>query len=671
MKTSLRPESIFLKPNRAASLTGMALAAMLPGQGYAQNNPINGQPIVVTATRVPTPIGQVPADVTLLTQTDFTNKGETRLADALASVPGVNLVQSGGPGNLASLFVHGANSADVLVLLDGVPVNDPADANGAFNFGTYSLEDIARIEIVRGPMSGLYGSSAIGGVVNIITKRGAGPARADIELAGGWPAQGQGSATLSGSAGKFDYALSGGLDAQAGFDATPRRMSVYAGHRDPYRSRLGAAQFGYAFTPQTRAYAIIRYQSTDAAFPDVGNVGPVFDDPNEYDYNRNLFTKLGLSSALFGGFWTLDLSLARLDTSLQNKNLLDAADPSLASANDIYTGRRNDAQWNNTLRLPDGKWLGFSFLTFGASYDDDHAKENVNESNVYGPYAALLGAASHSWSGHAGGQTTLGGRLTLTGALRDDAVSSFGDALTWRLGGVLAVPEADMLLKVSTGTGFHAPSLFDLHYRDSYGQGNPNLRPEYSLGWEAGPEFLLPGFGQTDFADLTASYFASDVRDMIGYQNTSAGFQLENFAHAHISGIEASATLNPAAWLSASLSYTYTHIISTNAAATLRRPQHQGSASLTAIPWPGLSITTQVQSVGRFQDYLYDNNGNAIGIGSSDPGTIVNLGASYRLNPAFTLFANAKNLLGSRFEPTNGLQIPGTSVLLGLRATIQ
>ena len=111
---------------------------------------------------------------------------------ALTAVPGLGVVQTGGPGGQASVFIRGTNSEDVLVLLDGVPVNDPSDPNGAFNFGDYTLSDIERIEIVRGPMSGLYGSNAIGGVINIITLQGAGAPKVSITAAGGYPAQGQG-----------------------------------------------------------------------------------------------------------------------------------------------------------------------------------------------------------------------------------------------------------------------------------------------------------------------------------------------------------------------------------------------------------------------------------------------------------------------------------------------
>ena len=660
--------------------TTMLLAATtLPCLAHAQNDATGGVPIVVTATRTATPINQVPADVTVLTQQDFIAKGDTTLAEALSGLPGVNLVQSGGPGNATSLFVRGTNSEDVLVLMDGVPVNDPANPNGAFNFGIVSLADVERIEIVRGPMSGLYGSSAIGGVVNIITKRGnPGPTQADISVAGGYPAQGQGSATVSGTSGKFDYALSGAIDQEAGFDATPRRMtSVYANHQDPYRAWLGNAQFGYSVTPETRFYVILRGQATDAAFPDLAD--PVFDDPNEYDYNTSMFGKAGVSSALLDGRLTTDFFVARLQTRLFNKNLLDADDPNQASNDDTYAGSRWDTQWNNTLRLPDTASLTFSNFTFGAEYTDDRAHENVNEGSEFGPFTEIVNGSQHSWAGHIGLQTTVMNRLTLSAALRDDSVSSFGNAVTWRLGGSFAVPEAYATLKASVGTGFLAPSLFDLDYHDDFGDsGNPNLKPERSTGWEIGPDFAFPLFGQADGLDISATYFSSNIRDLIeSEENTSPtaipfSFIEENVDRASINGVETDYQITPANWLTAELNYTYTRAVSdTDGSALLRRPQNMGSATLTVRPLPGLIIVPQVQYTGRFDDFLYDDNGLPIGTGSSDPGTIVNLNITYQLNDKFMLFATGKNILNSDFEPTNGLQIPGASFLIGLRAAVE
>jgi len=649
---------------------GLCLAVvLLPFAARADDQTIYG-PITVTATRIPTPASQVPAGVTVLTQADFAKQGDNTLVQALSTVPGVNVVQLGGPGNQASVFIRGTNSEDVLVLLDGVPVNDPATANGAFDFGQFVLADIERVEIVRGAMSGLYGSNAIGGVINIITKRGTKPNQATITAAGGYPAQAQTSATLSGVTGKFDYALTGGIDEEAGFDYTPKRMSVYANNQDPYRSRLGSMQLGYSVTPQTRVYVILRAQGTDSASPDLAY--PVFDDPNNYFYNSSYFGKLGVSSTLLDGRLRTDLFVAQLQDQLHNRNLLDANDPNFASANDIYHGYRTDTQWNNTLRLSDTGALTQSSLLFGTEYINDTAHEHVDEDN--GGYTIFVHASQHSWSGHMGLQTTVANRLTLTGAVRDDTVSSFGNAVTWRAGAVLAVPEIDTTLKGSVGTGFLAPSLFDLYYVDNFGDsGNPDLRPEYSTGWEIGPQFDIPAFGQADFLSVSATYFSTSIRDLIqAVANANGAYTEENVSQANINGVETDYVLNPAPWLSAELNYTYTRAVSgTNGPALLRRPQNAGSATVTVKPLPGLSITPQVQYVGRFNDYLYNDSGYLTGTGSADPGTVVNLNVSYRLNDKFTLFAAGKNILNSNFEAANGLQIPGASLLMGVRATLE
>jgi vitamin B12 transporter len=296
----------------------------------------------------------------------------------------------------------------------------------------------------------------------------------------------------------------------------------------------------------------------------------------------------------------------------------------------------------------------------------------VNEES--GGYTSFLRASQHSWAGHAGLQTTIADRFTLTGAVRDDTVSSFGSAVTWRVGGVLALPEIDATLKGSVGTGFLAPSLFDLHYVDNYGDsGNPNLRPERSTGWEIGPQFDIPAFGRADFASLSATYFSTSIRNLIQSVATSSyTYMEENVARADINGVETDYVLNPVPWFSVEVNYTYTRAVSgSDGPALLRRPQNAGSATVTIKPLPGLSIVPQIQYVGRFSDYLYGNDGYMTGIGSADPGTVVNLNVAYRLNEKFTLFATGKNILNSNFESANGLQIAGASMLIGVRAQLE
>jgi vitamin B12 transporter len=626
--------------------------------------------VTVTATRVSTLLPDVPAGVTVITAAEMQTRGYTTLVQALTAVPGLGVVQTGGPGGQASVFIRGTNSEDVLVLLDGVPVNDPSDPNGAFNFGDYTLSDIERIEIVRGPMSGLYGSNAIGGVINIITLQGAGAPKVSITAAGGYPAQGQGSATISGSTGKFDYALSGAVNQQAGFDYTAQRLSVYnPNNQDPFRSKLGSLNVGYTPVDGTRVSLVVRAQQQDNAFPDLGD--PIFDDPDSEDRNTNTFYKLGVVSNLFNGLLTTELFAAHLENDLYYTNLLDAADPNQAFNDDHYHGYRNDVQWNNTVHVPDAGATQFSSILFGFEYLHDTAKESVNDAYFGAPYIASVDQSQHDVAGHLGAQTTVLNLLTLTGALRDDAYSSFGNALTGRIGGVLAVPAADLHLKASYGTGFLAPSLFDLYGVDSYGyQGNPNLKAERSQGYDAGAQFDIPAFGQSDFASLSATYFHNNIHDLIEYTENAdyTASTEENIDQAQISGVETEAVLTPVDWLSADLTYTYTYARDvTSETPLLRRPENAGSATVTVTPLPSLTIVPQVQYIGRFTDYLYDNSGYPLGEGLAQPGTIVNLTVNYQVTPHYKLFAIANNLLDSNFEPVNGLQTPGASFIIGIK----
>jgi vitamin B12 transporter len=635
---------------------GLGLAAALIPFAVQADNPTIPT-ITVTATRVPTAASNVPAGITVITRREIIQRGYTTLAQALGAVPGLNVVQSGGPGGEASVFIRGTNSEDVLVLIDGVPANDPSDPNGAFNFGEDVLDDLDRIEIVRGPMSGLYGTNAVGGVINLITLQGSGQPKADIMLAGGLPSQGRGSAAISGSSGPFDYAFSGALDEEAGFDETAKRLSVYAGNRDPFRSKTGDVNLGYTPVAGTRVYLILRARDSDTGYPDLGY--PIYDDPNEYGYDENLFGKLGAKSDLLNGLLTTEFFVARVEDNRRYSNLLDADDPNYASANDHYHGYRTDAQWNNVLHLPAAG--AATSVTFGVEYINDTAKENVDESG----FTENVNASQHSWAGHFGAQTTLADRLTITGALRDDAVSSFGNALTGRIGGVFAIPEANLKLKSSYGTSFLAPSLFDLYGVDNFGYvGNPNLRPERSSGYEAGAEFLLPG------AAISATYFNSRINDLI---TTTPDFDSEeNIGRVKISGVETELVVTPATWATADLTYTYTDARdATTNDELLRRPQNTGSATVTLSPTPKITIVPQVEFVGRFIDYLYADDGYPTGDGSADGGTIVNLTGNYQVSDKFSLFAEGKNIFNANFEPVNGLQIPGASLLVGVRARIE
>ena len=142
-------------------------------------------PLVVSATRLPTPISRVASSVTVITAQEIELKQQRNLPDVLRDVPGLNLIQSGGPGGTTSLFIRGANSNQTKVLVDGIDVSDPTTPNGIFQFQNFLSAGVQQVEVLRGPQSGLYGADAIGGVVEVITKTGSGPAHGEVTLEGG------------------------------------------------------------------------------------------------------------------------------------------------------------------------------------------------------------------------------------------------------------------------------------------------------------------------------------------------------------------------------------------------------------------------------------------------------------------------------------------------------
>ncbi|MBX6742379.1 MAG: TonB-dependent receptor [Acetobacteraceae bacterium] len=619
---------------------------------------------VVTATRIPTPQERVPAAITVIDRQEIQERGYQTLAEALTAVPGLRLVQGGGPGQQASAFLRGTNSRHVLVLLDGVPVNDPAEPNGAFNFGEDLLFDVERIEVVRGPASALYGSSALGGVVNLVTRR-ASPDRAFQpygELAGGTQRTLRGGLGATGTVGAFDYLLSGQSISTQGFNTiAPRLPNI--GERDGFRGASGTARLGWTPLDGTRIEALLRWRQNNFGLDNI----PI-DDPNYSGEDRRWYGQLRGETRLFDGAWTTGLRLSATEDRRRYVNLPDAR--SADTADDLYRGTRTTLDWGNTLRLP-----GFGALTDGAlGFGITHAMEEAHSASGSPFFRTTVDAVQHSTGGYATLQYRAFGRLDLTAGLRHDATTGFTDATTWRLGAVLALPEIASRLHVAAGTAFAAPSLFQrFGVIPGFFQGNPDLRPERSFGWEIGTETDIPAFGRPAFATASWTFFQSRVHDLINYNN--AFNSLVNVDRARIHGAELGLTLRPATWLEASAAWTITEAFDEATDRRLpRRPEHVVSITARLAPLPGVVIAPSVLFTGRSPEAAfasYDNNGNPIPNPQSNPaGTVVNLTATWQAFEKAALFLEARNLGNSRFEPANGFAIPGRSLLVGTRFTL-
>lgn len=645
-------------------LLAEAQSTALPGGSAAQET-VTIPETIVTATRVPTPLEQIPAGVTVITRQMMEDRGYTTLVDALSAVPGLRIVQSGGPGAAASVFIRGTNSNQVLVLENGVPINDPSDPNGAYNFGLATLTGVQRIEVIRGPMSSLYGSGAIGGVINIITTPGSGPPTASISVAAGLPNANEIDAGLSGASGPFDYRIDGSALTQQGFDVTPRRESVYTGERDGFQNQQGSFDLGWTIIPGTRLSLYASGQHSLGGLDTLGS--PAFDAPNEVGYSTNALATLALSSQVLP-WWQTVLMTSSLYNFRHYVNPLNPADPNQEFNDDHYQGTRFDLQWNNTVNLPDAGPARDQTLTLGFERTAQSVSDNLNDSFFGSPFVQQTEAERISSAWRAGFQSTLFRRLTFTGSVLDDAVSAVGNAFTWRGGVVLAVPELLSRVKLSGGTAFLAPSLFDQFGSGGGFVGNPNLKPERSIGFEIGWNTTLPAFGQSDVISFGATYFHTDVKDLIETV-FSPVFTTVNIGLAHLQGVEATLSLHPRNWLSANLAYTFTDARDADTGQLLlRRPENQLSANLLIRPWPKLTIAPEILYIGPFEDALVDNNGFPAGTGLMPSGTIVNINTTWQLTPRLALFLTGNNIFDSKFEPASGFAYPGASFLFGARA---
>jgi vitamin B12 transporter len=644
------------------SFTALAPAAL------AQPTPPVTQPsaavseTVVTATRVPTPIERVPAGVTVIDRQTIEERGYQTLAEALATVPGLSLLQSGGLGQPSSAFIRGTASRHALVLLDGVPINDAAEPNGAFNFGNELLGlDVERIEVLRGPASSLYGSGAIGGVVNIVTRRA--PKDRSFapygELAGGSNRTLRGGGGIAGTVGEFDYLLSLRSLSTRGTDATPSRFTRDTGERDGFRSTGATVRLGWTPSERFRLEGLANWRENHGGLDDVPN-----DDPN-YSFGDRRYTGQIRAEARPFDAWTTGFRIARTVDRRRYSNLADSL--SISTTDDLYRGERTVFDWGNQLRLPDAGLIDQSQLSFGVT----HEREEVRQASGDAFFRTTTNADAGSTGVHAAYQLRLFRRLDLSAGIRNDDAEDYGTHTTYRLGAVLAVPEIGARLRTAYGTAFKAPSLYQRYGRiGDFFQGNPDLRPETSAGWEAGAEFDIPLARQKDFATLGATYFDNRIRDLINYDASFTS--LENIDRARIKGAEFTATLRPARWLTVNAAYTITDARDARSGERLaRRPEQQLALNASLRPMENVTIAPEVILFGRSREGAfasYRDDGSAETVARDNKaGAVFNLTATWQVTEPVALFAEGRNLTDSDFEPVNGFVIPGRTVLVGTR----
>jgi vitamin B12 transporter len=603
------------------------------------------QIIVITATRIPTPLLQVASSITVVTAADIEARQERTFADVLKDIPGLNVVQTGGPGGETSVFMRGTNSNHTKVFIDGIDVSDPSNATGAFDFGQLLTQDIERVEVLRGPQSGLYGSDAIGGVINIITKSGNGPAQFTGAAEGGTFDTFNQAGTVSGSDEAFHYSASVAHFHAGATPVTPLDLLLPGEARiDDYDDNLTlTTKLGYDVTPDfdlglAARYTDIHLRDTGedylVALPFSGYPAPEQTSADTVEYATRLTAHL----KSFDGVLEQTLGLA------YTHDRTDTVEPQTPPA--LNTGERRKADWQG-----DVKFDPTETLVLGAEYERDEIDQPIT-------------ADVHIGSAYGELQSQIGDHWFSALNVRHDDNSRFGDKTTWRFAPGWVLTETDTKLHASVGTGFKAPTLSELYqsFPAFFFFANPNLKPESSTGWDAGIEQAVVH----DVLRVGVTYYYNRIRDLITTDVT--GTTWANVGRATTDGIESFIAYQPLRELTLRVDYTYTQAEDdVLEQPLLRRPKHRGSFVATWQVTRAWQWNLDVLAVGNWVDVSRDG----LTSGLSAPGyTTVNLATSYDLTPRVALFARVDNLLDRHYENPIGFLQPSIGVYAGLKVRL-
>lgn len=615
----------------------------------AEDVPAAGvSPLVITVapTRRAMPIDQVGSSVTVITAQDIARAQRRTVTEILRSVPGLVLTQTGGPGGSATLSLRGTNSNHTKVLIDGIDAGDPSTANGAVDFGKLTAADIERIEVLRGPQSGLYGSDAIGGVVSITTRRGTGTARLTGSLEGGSFGTFNQSAGFDGAAGKVDFAVNLNHLRSNDTPVTPHNLLPpgRAAIGDASEITTASARLGLAVSDTFSLGLVARYTDADLTFTgDDYSTFPASPAPAQSRSTDTQFLTRGEGRLVsFDGALEQKFGIALTE----HDRAIIGYDP-LVSPPTAYRGERVKADWQAILAVGSGQTL-----TAGLEHQTDALRDNGTD------------AENANRAGYAQIDSAFGGRLFNAISLRLDDNDRFGQVTTWRIAPSFLVTETGTRLKASYGTGFKAPSLSQLFvsYPAFNFFANPDLKPERSTGYDAGFEQSLVD-GRLRFG---ATWFDNDITDLI---TTNAGFtSLENRPSATTRGVESFATLavTPDLRLRADHTYTLARDVETGSE-LLRRPKHKASLGLAWDANERVSLAASLLYVGARVD---GNRDFSIQRLRAPAYTTINLAGSYEIDERLTAFARVDNLLDRRAEDPTGFERPPLGVFVGLRMAI-
>ena len=609
-------KSLFL----SAAIAALALPSLaLPSLAHAED-------VIVTVTREPLPVSRIGQAVDVLTDTDIKNYQSLIISDLLARTTDLSLVNNGGPGAAGAASLRGAGADHTLYMIDGIALNDPSQVGGGVDLGLLSTGDAARIEVLRGPLSTLWGSGALGGVVSITTRQARAPLEGDVAIEG-FDDYGSARLGLGGKSGGLNWRFFASGYNDKGVSAYDQGIE-----RDGFAQTQLSGKATYRLDDNTTLNILTAktHNRTDTdGFPPPLYV---FADDAEFSKSDTTLGALGLANTFGHGTQNLSVNLTQTD-----RDLYDDTGASTFTAR----GRLLAADYHLLYRLSDAtrvlvgaKWERDDMRT--ASTFSPLSAHNMTTSSLYGQVTQSLGAADIAVS-----------------ARHDDA-SSFG-GLDIVQASVSAPLAGGWRLHASAGQGIKVPSLYQL-----YGDfGTATLKPEKALNVDGGADFTY-GSGQ-----ISLSLFTRTVRDLIDFDVST--FTYGNIARAKASGIELEWRQQVGEALT--LTGNYSNLSTRNLSAGLhgkrlaRKPESLANFNAEYAASQKIHLGAGVRLSGE----SFDDSANIVPLKAY---AIADLRVRYAITEHMDVYARLDNITDSRYETAKGYGQTGRRLWLGLRSDI-
>ena len=654
-----------VNPARGRPFHGLAVAAAagaaLAACPLRAQEPVSLEGLVVTAYRWAEPEWTVAANTTVIEGEELERAGIEFVSDALRHVAGLAVARNGSFGAITSVFLRGGESDYVHVLVDGVRVNEPG---GSYDFAALTTDNVERIEIVRGPASALYGSDAVSGVIQIFTRRGAGPPRGSVSFQAGSFGTTRWQGDLAGGGGGLSWAFSLGGSTTDGILA----------FNNEHRQTTATGRVQANLDADTDATFAIRYSDSRFHYPTDGSGNVV--DRNAYSFGDALTVNIDA-----GRRWT-DAIETRLFFSVWESDRGTDDGPDSAADSLGFFGFKS---LTDTRRLTAGGravWRPSEGMAVATGYEEE--RQSVRGFNrSFSQFGESSGDSDDDWRNRAVHAQVSWARnaLALNAGVRAESDERFGTAGTWRTGVAWRAEASGTRLRVSAGTGIKEPTFFET-FATGFVTGNPDLTPERSTSFEGGIDQNL---GSALKLSLTG--FSQSYRDLIQYTGSPPAEGDPNFfnvARARSRGIEAEGSVE-ARPLRFTGSWTYldTEVQDSGfdegpgatfveGSALLRRPKHTVAASAFYPVSPRVGVDVSLRRVGEREDRDF----------SSFPAepvtlpayTVLDLSASFDIagnggGPGFTLTVRAENILDSAYEEVWGFAVPGRGLYVGGRVS--